>query len=63
MKCVYCGKETDTLTSADKPICRQCAEEHGFSACTEMGKYIMGKDFVCNHICDACDFSERRADI
>lgn len=57
MKCTYCGKETEFLTTVDKPICYYCAEKARFSLCTEVGKYIADSNFVCDHICNDCVYS------
>ena len=51
MKCKECGKQTDFLFENDEPICSSCANENGYTICTETGKY---KDFDCDNICSDC---------
>lgn len=54
MNCGRCGGKTVYLTTEDEPICEQCAREHGYSICTELGKYVAVDDFSCDHICMDC---------
>lgn len=60
MKCAYCGKGADFLTSLDKPICLSCAQEKHFLLCTELGKYIVDTDFICDQNCYDCIYKELR---
>lgn len=54
MKCIYCGKTADCLTSLENSICHSCANEKGFQLCTKLGKYIEDKNFNCDNICNDC---------
>lgn len=58
MKCTYCGKATDYLTTLDKPVCRHCAEEKGLLLCTQQGKYVADSGFSCDHICNDCIYAD-----
>lgn len=59
MKCAYCGTQTEFLTTMEEPICLHCAEENGFSLCTELGKYIADASFTCDFMCVDCDCADR----
>lgn len=55
MKCIFCGRPTETLTSMDEPICEFCVQTRHFHLCTELGKYIASPDFSCDYNCADCE--------
>ncbi len=58
MKCFYCGGEADMQTAKGFPICHSCAEQKGYTVCTELGKVIENADFQCDKICSDCIWKE-----
>nr|QGT50983.1 hypothetical protein Firmicute1046_0590 [uncultured Firmicutes bacterium] len=46
MECIYCGTETEYLTTTDEPICNHCAEKRVFYYVQSWGNTLLIKILI-----------------